>query len=93
MVYPPPVKPTEVLEQAIGTGVLMHRREGWAKPGAVIEHMSDERREALQKLTSEELSKVRLESWEIMGQRWEDQRNLSKRKLDFDRKCRVDPRP
>jgi hypothetical protein len=82
------MKPVEVLEQAIGTGVLMHKRAAWNKPGVVIQKLPEERRGILQRLTSEELSKVRVEPWEVSDQNWEDSRKLSKSKLDFDRLIR-----
>lgn len=62
-----------------------HRR--WPKPGAVIEKMPPDVREALQRLTPEDLNKIRVDKLEL-DSRTTDLHYMSRLCRAFDRKLR-----
>jgi len=61
------MSPVEALQSTIGMAMMQNRRPGWDSPGGVVSRMGASTREALQKLTSEDLASIRVEPWEITG--------------------------
>ena len=86
------MKPLEALDSAISYGLRHHqfnRRGVYGKtPGAVIGRMGDEAREALSKLTSDELAGVRIEKDEVGSDDYFADLEVRKLKIAFDQKCK-----
>ena len=84
------MRPTDALVQAMAFGCMQHGTRGsWAKPGAVIERMRGEPREALKRLTSDDLAGMRVEPWELCDETWTREQEIRKLLSDFDRKLRL----
>ena len=62
---------------------------GWDKPGAVINRMSGEPREALRRLTSDDLARMRVEPWELCDETWARKQEISKLLAAFDQRSRA----
>lgn len=84
------MKAGEALGHAISLG-WMHfgKFRGWDKPGAVINRMRGEHREALRRLTSDDLARMRVEPWELCGEAWGREQEVRKLLSDFDQRSRV----
>lgn len=85
------MKPLEAFEYAIEmiTWIDGYRRD--KRPGSVIERMSVDAREALSKLTSDELSKYRLDFWETIDRHIYEADNYSQTLMEFDKKMKKPP--
>ena len=84
------MKAGEALHQAMYLGCMhfgSHR--GWDKPGAVINRMRGEPREALGRLTSDDLARMRVEPWELCDETWARQQEVRKLLSDFDQRSRA----
>ena len=85
-----PMKPAEALHQAMLFGYMhYHHRKGWAKPGGVVSRMHGEAREALGRLTSDDLAQMRVEPWELCDEAWSRQQEIRKLLSAFDQRSRV----
>lgn len=77
--------PIEVLFGAIQYGVMVGNICKKA-PGSVIKKLSDESRQILSNLKSDDVRKIRVESWEIGDVEYMERKKMSEEKLEFDKK-------
>jgi len=59
------MKPIEALRYALAYPLIMCNKAAIRGPGKVIERLGKEIREALSKLTSDDLAKMRVDWWEL----------------------------
>jgi hypothetical protein len=52
-------KPFDILEKAIGEGILRNKLNKYKKPGSIIEKLSEEDREILKQLKSDDIKTIR----------------------------------
>lgn len=79
--------PSDALHLAIFTGFAYERKGPlFNRPGAIIERMRGEAREALQALTSAETMAMRAEPEELMDRAYSQRLSLSLMLQEFDRK-------
>lgn len=87
--------PAYALGQAIAFGcscVYTHKRSELKQPGAIVSKMRGEAREALGRLTSDDLAQIRIEPWELQGDEWGRQQTILKLLQDFDHQiAKFDP--
>lgn len=85
------MNPLDVLCEAMTTSFLSHHYGKRGKfsnvPGAVISHMSQERREILSRLTSDMTVNMRAD-WVDGDEAWRQDQAFRRLKLDFDAKCK-----
>jgi len=84
------MKPLEALQHTIGLSFIANRfKHGPGRlPGAVVQSAGDETRDALSKLTSDELGTLRIEPYEIGDDAYFADLAIRKLKLSFDAKCK-----
>lgn len=78
-----PLAPITALSVTIGKAFLHHTRR-WPKPGDLVKSMSSEVRESLHRLTSDQVSKMRVDPVELMDESFEARRSISKLLSDFE---------
>jgi len=78
--------PVEALKAAILFPLATCNRRGLDKPGGVINRLGGKCREALKRLTSDELAKARVEWWELEDEEHGHREYVRKLKRDFDRR-------
>lgn len=85
------MKPADALGQAIARGcsaAYTHSRAVRRQPGAIVNRMRGSAREALTRLTSQDLAGIRVEPWEVQGEAWEHEQRIRKLLRDFDAQTR-----
>jgi len=80
------MRPTEALQIVTGCHYFGCNKRAFEKPGAVVKKMGPKVREALSRLTSDELAKVRVEWWELQDENYAREEDFRQLKSAFDRK-------
>jgi hypothetical protein len=80
------LRPLDALEETIYRSIFFHRKPGYNRPGALVERMGSEVREALSKLTSDDTLKVRTDH--LGDDSWYRQQEASRKLMEFDRTLR-----
>jgi len=79
------MRPLEALEETIYRSMFYHRKPGYNVPGAMVQRMGAEVREALSKLTSDDTMKIRTDLLDG-DEGWYLRQELFKLLTTFDRK-------
>lgn len=83
------MSPVEALGWAILYPFVVCNKRGLDKPGGVINRLGSECREALKRLTSDQLAKVRVEWWELEDEDHVQRQRFRDLKLAFDQRLRI----
>jgi hypothetical protein len=78
--------PTEALQTTLMYPFMTCNKRALEKPGAVVARMGKEIKEALSRLTSDELAKVRVEWWELQDEFYARGEHFRQLKKAFDQK-------
>lgn len=81
------MRPLEALEVTIYRSIFYHRKPGYNRPGAMVQRMGADVREALSKLTSDDAMKVRTD---LLGdEAWVRRQEMSRLLKEFDKTLRA----
>jgi hypothetical protein len=78
------MSPIEALEQTMLATVISDRNRRCPEPGGLVKRMNTKVREALSKLTSDDLSKMRFNPAYVMGYEYTAKAHITELKRAFD---------